>query len=367
VINSSPVFQAALRGPHVLAANATAYPPTGDPVFLPVEDGSVTVDRTAAQRRQLSLTIADASFYPLLPTDPVNVYGTEIIVERGITFANNATETLLMGVFRVDTIERALPGGGLVITGTDRSSQIADARFTQPRHLQVMQATDLIQLLIGTVQGDAVYDIQTTDTTIIPKHVVQQDRWGEVQRVAQVIGCDVYPTEDGTWRIIDVPDPTTLTPVWQVDAGPTGVLISADDTMTRVGAPNIVVAQGRSVSGNNNPVQSQFPHGYDNDPLSPTYYQGAYGAVPVFYQSNHIRNQAQADRVADAQLADHIGASRTINFNTIPNPALDAGDMITITRPDGTSENHIIDALTIPLSPSGEMTGETRVVDWGAS
>lgn len=367
MITASPTFLAALRGPHVLAVNATAYPPTGDPIPLPVEDGAVTVDRTASQRRSLSLTVSDASLYPLHPSDPVSVYGTEIIVERGIRFANNSTETVLLGVFRIDTIERAIPGGGLVITGSDRSSQVADQRFTHPRKMSVQQATDAIQTLITEVYPDAVFDIQTTDTTVIPAHTVQQDRWAEVQRLAQVIGCDVYPTEDGTWRIIDVPDPTTLTPVWVVDAGPSGVLISADDTVTRIGAPNIVVAQGQSVSGNTKPVQSQLPHGYDDDPSSPTYYLGPYGAVPVFYQSNHIRSQAQADRVADAQLADHLGASRTINFNTVPNPALDAGDLITVIRPDGSFENHIIDALTIPLSPSGAMTGETRVVNWNVT
>ena len=84
------------------------------------------------------------------------------------------------------------------------------------------------------------------------------------------------------------------------------------------------------MSGNNPPVHSQTPHGRDLDPLSPTYLFGAYGGVARFYSSPHIRTQAQADRVADAQLADHLGATRTINFNTVPNPALDAGDCVTV-------------------------------------
>ena len=86
-----------------------------------------------------------------------------------------------------------------------------------------------------------------------------------------------------------------------------------------------------------------------------------------FYSSPHIRTQVQADRVADAQLADHLGATRTISFDTIVNPALDAGDAVTIVHPDGTSELHMIDQLVVPLSPSGVMTGSTRALDWTAA
>ena len=57
-------------------------------------------------------------------------------------------------------------------------------------------------------------------------------------------------------------------------------------------------------------------------PRHPTYYLGPYGSVPAFYTSSHIRSQAQADRISAAHLADHIGASRTISFDAVPNPAL---------------------------------------------
>lgn len=367
MLTVSSQFLAALRGPQVIATEAIAYPPTGDPVTLPIEDGTMTSDRTADNRRQLDLTVSDPSLYPLLPTDPLAPYGTEIIVKRGLTFANASTELLQLGIFRIESCERQIPGGGVQVTGYDRSRQVSDSRFEKPRKLAAQLAVTLIELLISEVYPLAVFDDVSGDATTIPKHVVQQDRWGEIKRVAQVIGCEVFVKADGVWRIQPVPDPSTALTVWSVDAGETGVLISADDVVTREGAPNIFVAIGESVSGNTAPFTSQTPHGYDNTPTSPTYYLGAYGRVPVYYQSPHIRTQAQANKVADALLSDHLGASRTINFNTIPNPALLAGDAVTIVRPDGSTELHIIDALTIPLTSAGEMTGETRVVNWGGS
>jgi hypothetical protein len=367
MLTVSSQFLSALRGPQVIATEAIAYPPTGNPIVLPIEDGAVTSDRTADNRRQLDLTVSDPTLYPLAPTDPLSVYGTEVIVKRGLTFANDTTELLQLGIFRIESCERQIPGGGVQITGYDRSRQVADTRFITPRKLASQTAVSLIETLITEVYPLATFSDLSGDSTTIPKHVVQQDRWGEIKRVAQVIGCEVFVMADGVWRIQPVPDPTTALTVWSVDAGETGVLISADDVVTREGAANIFVAIGESVSGNTAPFTSQSPHGYDNDPTSPTYYLGAYGKVPVYYQSPHIRTQAQANKVADALLHDHLGASRTINFAAVPNPALLAGDAVTIVRPDGSTELHVLDSLSIPLTSAGQMTAETRVVDWGQS
>lgn len=372
----SDQFLAALRYGHAIKTVATAYPPSGAPVDLPVEDGTVTIDRTAAHRRQLQLTVAPKypsghalegqEVYPSTTANPIAPYGTEIVVSTGIRFANEAVELAQQGIFRVEDVSRDLPGGAVTINAWDRSRQILDARFFTPRKFTAQHATTLIQLLISEVYPAASFNITTGDSTTIPKHVVDRDRWAEVQRVAQVIGCEVFPDPTGVWVIQDVPDLATAPSVWQVDAGEAGVLISATDSVSREGVPNTVIALGESVSGNNAPVHSQTPHGRDLDPLSPTYLFGAYGGVARFYSSPHIRTQAQADRVADAQLADHLGATRLVSFNAVANPALDAGDCITIIRPDGSTERHIIDALTIPLSPSGEMTAETRAQDWSA-
>ena len=84
-------------------------------------------------------------------SDPLNVYGAEI-VEHGIRFANEAMEHVQLGVFRVEDAERVLPGGGVQITGWDRSRQLLDAAVLLATQVhRADRGTALIQLLITEV------------------------------------------------------------------------------------------------------------------------------------------------------------------------------------------------------------------------
>ena len=444
MIPVSPEFLAAIRGGQNLATEATVYPPAGSPITLDVEDGTVIIDRTAAHRRHLDLTLSNPLVYPESPSDPIAPYGSEIIVKRGLSFANGAREMVQLGVFRVEDAARDIPGGGVQVSGWDRSRQVLDERFLKPRKLDAQQAVTLIKLLIREVYPGAAFNVTTSDSTMLRKHVVDRDRWAEVLRVATAIGCDVYPDETGVWVIEDTPDAST--PVWTVDAGPGGVLVKATNTVTREGTPNAVVTKGQTFSGSRGTVTisnaspatvTQANHGLvgnqqvsfhtggtlpapltqgttywvsnvlssstfristtraggaintttagsgvftmdvvglpiwgvatDDNPLSPTYWLGSYGQVPRFWESGHITSQAQADHVAARQLSTHLGATRTISFDSVPNPALDTGDSVLVVYPDGHSELHVVDVLTIPLSPSGVMTAETRALAWSAA
>lgn len=362
---------AAIRSSQVLAVEATASSPTGEVVDLPVKGGAVTIDRAADHRRRLDLTLAakypaghtreGQDVYPATPASPVNVFGSEVMVWRGVR--HTSAEVVLLGVFRVETITADTPGGSVIVEAWDRSRQVADRRFLKPRKFLSQPALDLIRLLVSEVYPSVVFDVQTADTTTLPKHVIERDRWAEVQRVAKVIGCEAYFNADGSFRIQDVPDLATSLPVWDVDEGETGVLVSGTGSVSREGAPNIVAALGESPNGNNDPV---YGIARDTNPASPTYYLGAYGQVPRFYSSPMIRTQAQADKVAASMLADHIGVSRSVSFNAVPNPALEAGDVVRIRFPGKPPESHILDQVTIPLSTTEPMTGETRAADWVA-
>jgi hypothetical protein len=572
VISVSQQFLDTIRSSHKIALEATVYPPGGTPFDIPIEDGTVTVDRTAQVRRSLSLVCGDPSLYPRSTIDLLNVYGTEIIVKRGIEYADGSRELVQLGVFRVQDAQQDDPGGSIQITGFDRSQQIIDDRLLQPTRYDEQLGVDLIARLIRGTWPGALVNVTATDSDdTIKKHVVQQDRWAECLRVAQVLGAEVFADEQGNWVIQDVPrasDP----PVYSVGAGPMGVLVSASNMVTREGAPSAVVVNGDSspttyaadtfssgsrssglgvadiggqynyisgsagdwdissgrgeaaaaqgatkfatlsinesdvdtyvnvrfegASGTANGgdlhaglalrVQSnqtyllldvQFDNGtghtiiqgqhvnggsptnvggsknlgaytssslvylrfrlkgtsfqwkawdsssggeprswdvattqssisaagdvgyvvtrgnanttpgpqfgvdslkctalaawysvaYDDDPRSPTYYLGPFGLVPRFVSNPLIKSQVMGDRVAATQLRNHLGVTRSVNFSAVPNPALDAGDVVEIVYENGLVENHVIDVVTIPLAPSGEMTGETRASDWSAS
>jgi Domain of unknown function (DUF5047) len=358
----SDQFLAAVRSSHVLATKVTAYPPGGSPVVLPpaATGSSVTLDRTAAHRGTCTVVIADPAFYPDTgDTGPLDVYGCEIHIERGIRFPNDTVELVSLGWYRVQTLERLTPnpGSGLTITGWDRSQQVADERFTSPVVSNSGLATDKIQALIAAVFPSAVFHITSSSETLA-KSVLDRDRWPAIQQFAQAIGYEVYVDANGEWVIQPIPDPATATQVWTVDAGPNGVLVSVDDVVTRDGVPNGIVATGQPANGAA-PVRGFVT---DTDTTSPTLWGGPYGHVPFFYSSPFIRTGGQATAAAQGMLNTYKGASRSVNFNAAPNPALEPDDCILIVYPDGHSQKHVIDSLTIPLSVDGQITGQTRLV-----
>lgn len=375
-------FLAAIRTSHAIASYATLLPADGSPAIpLPLltGGGSVTLDRTSDVRGVCQVNIAPQrsdtghvgeALYPAATTSPLNVYGSEVLVGRGVRFADGVSEYVQLGRFRIDSLERTLPGGGIMITGSDRSKQVADTRFLKPRKLTSQSVLSLVTLLVHEVWPNATIIDRSAGAavaTTIPTHAVPSDRWPEVQRVCRLCGCEGFFDATGDFAIQPVASPTTAASVWTVDAGETGVLVEAQNTLTREGAPNVVVVRGEDTASGQQPVQSASPHGYDLGATSPTRVGGAYGTVPMFYQSGHVRTVAQANLVADAMLADHLGASKSVTFAAVPNPALEPGDGLTIRYPDGVSELHVIDVVTHPLDAASAMSAETRAADWGGT
>lgn len=375
-------FLAAIRTNHAVASYATLLPADGSPAIpLPLltSGGQVTLDRTADVRGTCQVNVAPfrddtghvgEALYPQTTTAPLNVYGSEVLVGRGVRFADGVSEYVQLGRFRIDSLERSLPGGAITITGSDRSKQVADTRFLKPRKLTSQSVLSLVTLLVHEVWPNATILDRSSGAaaaTTIPTHAVPSDRWPEVQRVCRLIGCEGFFDATGDFIIQPVASPTSAASVWTVDAGETGVLVEAQNTLTREGAPNVIVVRGEDPASGQQPVQSASPHGYDLGATSPTKVGGAYGTVPMFYASGHVRTVAQANAVADAMLADHLGASKSVSFVAVPNPALEPGDGLTIRYPDGVSELHVIDVVNHPLDAASAMSAETRAADWGGT
>lgn len=375
-------FLAALRSNHAIASQATLLPADGSaPFLLPLlaAGGSVVLDRTADVRGTCSLQVAPSrsdagnvgvALWPATPTDPLNVYGSEVVIQRGVRYGGGSQEMVQLGRFRVDELQRDLPGGAITITGVDRSQQVIDTRFTKPRKFTSQTVLALVTLLVREVwPAAAINDLSGGDAvaTTIPQHAVALDRWAEVQRVCKLIGCEGFFDATGDFVIQPVASPLSAVSVYDVDAGPTGVLVTAQNIITRRGAPNVIVARGEDTASGQAPVQSASPHGYDLGANSPTRVGGPYGTVPLFYASGHLRTTAQANKLADAMLADHLGASKTVTFNAVPNPALEPGDGLTVRYPDGVSELHVIDSVSQPLDAATAMSAETRAADWGGT
>lgn len=368
-------FLAALRASHqpamrvrVITPGATGADPPG--TDLRVMDGSVTLDASADVRGTLDLTVADGwpdggSVTELAP------YGTELAVSRGVVFGNGDVERAPLGIYRVVSVEQGdAPAGALRVTAADRMSGIIDAKLTVPRQF-LASATygDVVDDLVGEVYpGVPVeWDDATDAGTLGRTTIVEADRHGFLKDLAAALGKVMYFDYRGALVIKDPPDPTV--PVWDVDAGATGVLVAVGRARTREGVRNAVVATGDALD-DFAPATAVV---VDDDPASVTYWDGDFGKVPERFSSPLIFTLAQATAAAAAQLVQLKGLPYSVDFTAVPNPALEPLDAVRVVYPPRRDlpprprlvEVHVLEQLRIPLAPAAALTAATRLQTTG--
>lgn len=358
----SQAFLDALSGSHRMFSRAvvctsfqTSAAPTG--YEIPIIDGEVRADASADIRSSLGLSTSGASMWPHAPDDLLAPYGNEIWAARGIDYGNGVREIMGLGYFRIDTTSQLEgPNGEISITASDRMAGIIDARLVVPQQFTPGQSlAHAFDVLVHDVYPDAeiVYDFDASTSLFTTSHTAEEDRYGFLNNLARSRGKIMYWDYTGRLRVESPPDPNT--PVYEVSSGAHGVLIEISRSLTRQGVYNAVVVNGETPT-DLPPVQAIV---YDNNPASPTYWNGPFGHVPRFYYSSFITTNAAAFSAGQSILQQAIGLPYNINFQAIVNPALEPFDPIRITAPDRT-DIHVIDSLTIPLTASQSMRGSTR-------
>jgi hypothetical protein len=331
----SPAFLAALRGSHrapaqayVVAAGQTGTDPTGTEIAI--IGGDVQADATAAIRATLQLTTSTA--FPERASDDLAPYGNEIFVRRGIAFGGGRVEWVSLGYFRIHSVEQDDdPDAPVRIAAQDRMAGIVEARLITPR--QFAAAT-----LYGSVVDDLVTEVypwatiewdDTTDGDALGRSLIaEEDRWQFLDDLVTSRGKIWYWDHRGVLMIRTAPDVDE--PVWEVNAGASGVLIAVSRDLSRDGVYNAVVASGEALDTTEPPRAVAV----DDNPLSPTYWEGAFGKVPRFYSSPFITTTDQAQATANAMLRAKLGLPYRVEFQAIVNPALEPWDPVAV-NPSG--------------------------------
>ncbi len=354
-------FQDAIREAHKIAVQAEVVDATGIRTPLELIDGSVSLDATAATRATCELLIDPEN----LPTDsgsPMAPYGNEIALSRGVEFSNGTRELVPLGIFRIDSAEVEDTGNdfSLRVPGFDRSVKIIEAVFEQPyEQVAGVLIPQAIQALIVEVYPECEFNFVSTSLAV-PALTAQEgdDRWDFCQGLAEAVGCSLYFDRDGICTLAPVPL-GTASAVTQIAEGE--VLLSASRTWTRADAVNRVV-----VTSQNAGTSVYRGVAVDDNDASPTRYGGPFGRATMVWSpsgpaESAITSNEQAAHVAQVALSKNLGISQQVSFSALVNPALDPFDVVRIRRARaGVDEDHIIDSLTIPLSPEGTMDGTTR-------
>jgi len=374
MLTVSPDFLPALSSSHEISVRADVRR-GGVTLYsnLPVVDGSMSCSRSRITRRDVDLVIAprlSTGTYtdrPTLSSDPLDVvghYGHEITLWWTLHYPAGGSESVPLGTFRIDSVRGSLVDDSTVeISGVSREAYVADARFLSPRTVSGPSAVSLIASLIHEVLPSVEVVASISTDARVPPTVFDEDRWGAITTLAAGLGGVVYADPYGRITVADAPTLESA-PVWRLDTSEHGVLVSASTESSREGVYNAVVVRGESPTSDSPPIQAVA---YDTSSSSPTRWgdpaTGAFGMVPRFMFLPSVTDAAQAERVARAQLARFTGAARGIDLSTVPNPALECGDVIDVVpRDPASTRRHIVDEFAMSLHAGGEFTIVSRDV-----
>lgn len=384
MLTASAKFSSHLTASHQPVVRLGVWTPTGAASayvqvgYLGVVAGSLTLDYRRNIRRQTSgLKVAsynsslDTDFADRLDTrdflEALTSSSAEITVEWGLAFPDHTTEWVTLARLRVEESTRTLNAALLDVSAAyDGGSRVADFTIVTPYVPFTGGGTKLtyvnaIKALVEDAFPSTSLPVWTVaggvDTTSLPPDntVFTGDRWAAVNALAQAINVTVGADASGGWRI--APATPSTTSVWSVAHGSNGVLVAETTAYSRRKQYNAVAIRWQNPDGTGG-----LSYIADVDSASPTYYYGPFGKKPRPEETlATVTTSGQADAAATTILQQCSGRTRSISLTTVHNPLMEPGDVLTLRLPDGSVEDHVIDAITIPLE-KGIMSMETRLL-----
>ena len=324
--------------------------------------GTITDTTKPGVRRVLNLQLAPM---PGL-FDKLDPVGTLLSATAHVQYTNRTIVDIPMGVFDVDRETFAEGGGELSLTAPDKWQKIARARFLWPTGPQIgIKVTDQIVFLIRDVLGPTEpVNVLATSQATVGSLTWDKDRDKAINDLAADIGAWVYFDRLGIATVADVPT-IGASADWLIDASGAGVMTSLDRSRDRAKSYNVVVVTSSATTGEAFPTQ----YVWDSDPTSRTYAgtapqfgtdAGPFGIVPYFHDTPLPLTIDGARAAGAAILARTVGLASQASMGQVPNPAVDAFDVLDVLPPeerydiDRVLERHIADNVTHPLKTDGD-------------
>jgi hypothetical protein len=340
-----------------MQARAIVSSPGYGVLEVPISGGAVDIDATSKTRRSATLQ-ADPRWWPRSPTDLLSPYGSVCQVDYGVVLPAGGTEWVPLMRGYLDETSRTRPvtsSGDITVKLVDPAARVAEDRLDVPAQT-IANATAVSEIarLVKETLGPGIEIVnQSGSSAVASVIVIERERWDAVEKLADFLGAEAFL--DPVGRLVIRPQPTLdQIPVWTVRTGNSGNLLTAKDRLSREQVYNRVVASGQRTDG----VPAVYATATDT--TSPARYGGPFGRKPRFYTSELLTTAAQCQATADALLARVRGIAAQIEIEVLVNPALDVGDVLTVLDPELGESRHIIDKVSIPLTPDGTQSITTR-------
>lgn len=371
-------FLDAITGSHRAIVRVQVLPTATMPQFgpnplggteLPLLDGDVKLASTADVNGSVDFTIS-GDYWDLLQP-----YGAELFVERGVDFGDGTRELVPCGYYGIEEIHQdRAPSGPVRVTGFDRAKRLKRSRVIYPIEFPPGTThTAIFQRLVNGVTPPGAellnYGMYANSVPILwtgydpdqakigTSLTCEDDAHAFLAKIADARSCVLRFNRLGQLLVQPRNQPPGATPVYTVAPGSAGNLIEASRKVTRDGIYNIVVARGSDPA---NPTGYRLA--YNNDPQSPLYWAGPFGAIARYYASPLILSFEAADIAAESVLSRYKGLPSSLAMMAVPNPALDPLDVVEA-RIGATPATHLIDQVAIPLAGTSPVEIVTRTLN----
>jgi hypothetical protein len=314
--------------------------------------GSISHDRRREVRRAASLRIVDSGGLAPLAYGEEFAQGELLRLERGARIDGVDVHALL-GVLAITGFDAER--GQLSLRAEDPSTALRQAIGEQVVIAAGTPAADIVRLVWEPVLGDGSgWDLDDGGMGVTSLRTLAEDdeRLHAVMALMSDLGLDLGMGRDGYPVLRPVTDP------WQAATVRTYSQVAGEALATSIGRSGERQPANRQIVIGEPPGGSPVRAVADvTDRASPIHAERIGLRTAPIHRSAAITTQQQADTVARAMLIEAAMWSDTLIWVGVPDPLLEAGDVISVTdEATGTGARYRVEVVTIPLT-----TGPMRI------
>lgn len=329
---------------------------------VPLVGGSVSVDMSRNERRNLEIELVDMDGTLGYGTDGDSFWYDKILRPyRGVRFANGDIWATPLGRFIPDTIDRPRFPNTIKASCRDLTKKLLIDKFSQTTSFASGTNIGTVCSTIAT-NGGITDQTFTATTKTLPEDVTfERDtpRWDAIKELAASIGYEVFFNASGSLVMRPFVDPTTAPVAYTFDdTFATGTLVDWNRSTTDARLFNDILVIG---TGQDN--QLVWAQAENTDVTSPTRI-AEIGRRTDTFESQFVPDNATAQTIADALLSVAALEQFDMTFSAIMLPWLEVGDAVEIETADaapGDPTRFLLAQLSIDLG-LGSMSGTGRRV-----
>jgi hypothetical protein len=315
--------------------------------------GTVNVQGGRSVTRNFSGTVID----PSGGTDIAGLFepfDCEVMPRRGVLLADGSWELAPQGVFRL-TKRDVGDLGTYVVSGQDRA-----VIYQGPMDNAVAISggtpieTAIRRLLVTRNRNLVMHDWVTGFTCGPLLYPPDANVWDEALDLAKSVGGILQHDRNG--ELVFEPGMPVSDEPSAIYAYGGGVLLDATRSEDYDTVRNVVVVES-SKAGYAGVIRATAE---DTDPISPTY--AGRLRRPVTLTNQHVGSIGQAQQMAATELARVLGRSEETSVTVVPDPFIDANDVILTDYPAKGiyKRSMIVAGFSVPLTVDAPMTLQCR-------